>query len=261
MKTFVASDWEAILRFNQLDTFEQLWELEAGWFEPPNKRRGGWSGASRYELKDPDGGVKPVFIKRQENHLGKTWRHPINGEPSFAIEMRNIMRLCKIQVPALTPVYYAQRIESGNVQAILMTQELTGFVPLTDLLLQWGERDWPRHQARPLTRTIAAVLARMHQHRLQHHGMYTKHIFVQLPENGEPKVHLIDLEKMRFNWFPWLAMRRDLYTLFKEFGPSRCTDQMRFLLAYLGETRLTSRAKRIWRAIHRKTKQKHPRKF
>ena len=57
MQDFVNERWRSILAYNKLSDFDALWKLEAEWFEPPNQRRGGWSGVSRCELMLSEGGV------------------------------------------------------------------------------------------------------------------------------------------------------------------------------------------------------------
>ena len=114
MNDFVAADWVDALRAGGLDRFESLWALQAEWFEPPNHRRGGWSGVARIELPGPDGRPTGLFLKRQENHTRRTFRHPLHGEPTFAAEIRNILATQQAQVPSLEPVYYAQRKQDGR---------------------------------------------------------------------------------------------------------------------------------------------------
>ncbi|MBY0544184.1 MAG: hypothetical protein K2Q14_01380 [Gammaproteobacteria bacterium] len=77
MKDYMNENWQAILKANNLDNFEKLWNLKADWFEEPNKRRGGWSGVSRVELVHPEGGKAVIFLKRQENHIYKPLRNLI----------------------------------------------------------------------------------------------------------------------------------------------------------------------------------------
>ena len=48
---FIADGWGALLRRHDLDTFEALWRLPEQWVEPPNVRRGGWSGVTRMTLE------------------------------------------------------------------------------------------------------------------------------------------------------------------------------------------------------------------
>jgi hypothetical protein len=77
------------LTASHLADFEALWSVSTDWHEAPNERRGGWSGVSRHVLADGSA----IFLKRQENHLCRTLRHPIRGIPTFYREYRNILRL------------------------------------------------------------------------------------------------------------------------------------------------------------------------
>jgi len=103
MKDYLSEQWRPILRHNNLDSFVCLWSVDAGWFEDPNERRGGWSGVSRCELELPEGGRTAVFLKRQENHTTRTLLHPF-GLATFVREMRNILMFKRARVPALEPV-------------------------------------------------------------------------------------------------------------------------------------------------------------
>ena len=75
-------DWQQILFDNNLDDFDDIWKLKTKWFEPPNIRRGGWSGVVKIDLDTPQGKIG-IFIKRQQNHITKTFIHPIRGMLTF----------------------------------------------------------------------------------------------------------------------------------------------------------------------------------
>jgi hypothetical protein len=94
MNDYTAAEWKGIFAFNGLRTFDDFWKLEAKWFEEPNKRRGGWSGVARCELKLPEGGKAAVFLKRQENHITRTFTHPIRGLSTFVREFAHTALLC-----------------------------------------------------------------------------------------------------------------------------------------------------------------------
>jgi hypothetical protein len=83
--------YEALLLHNQLADFDRLWDLQAEWFEEPNRRRGGWSGVCRLELRGEGEQVVPVFLKRQENHRARTLRHPFKGIPTVRRELQNLL--------------------------------------------------------------------------------------------------------------------------------------------------------------------------
>lgn len=79
-------------------------------------------GAAWLELNLPEGGSAAVFLKRQENHGYRTWRHPWSGIPTFAREFANTQQLREIGVPTLEPVYFAMDRQSMAGRAILLTR-------------------------------------------------------------------------------------------------------------------------------------------
>ena len=176
------------------DRFEAFWALEEDWFEPPNRRRGGWSGVIRFELPVPAGGSVGMFLKRQENHLVRTPHHPL-GEPSCTVEMRNLQILQRVGVPSLEPVYFGQRKVAGKRRALLMTRELRGFRPLDEWTAEWQVAGWSRSAGvrRRLIAECATMLRRLHRAGLVHNALYPKHIFVRLDEHGDIDLRLIDL--------------------------------------------------------------------
>lgn len=253
MRDFVNDRWRAILAHNGLSGFDALWNLKAGWFEEPNRRRGGWSGVSRCELKLPEGGSRAVFVKRQENHPTFSWRHPFAGIPTFEREFKRILRYRACGIPALEPVYSAMRQDGKDQRAILITEELTGFAPLNG---------WLAASPRPLRlrlaciESVAALLAAMHRHGIQHNCFFPKHVFVRETEAGSIEPRVIDLEKSRWRPLKTLCALRDLDTLNRySTGWSRA-DRLRFLKAYLGIERLTPYGKWLWRRLTKRALRK-----
>jgi hypothetical protein len=196
-------------------------------------------------------GSEAVFLKRQENHTRRTLRHPFRGEPTFAGEMENIQALQQAGVPALEPIYYGQRKVDGVWRAILVTRELKGFAPLNQWMQDWLEAGWANsvQQRRALIPVVAAAVRRMHDHRLVHNALHPKHLFVRFPEQGRPEVRLIDLEKMRFAPSARRAARRDLDSLNRRARHWSTGDRMRFLRSYLGNARLDSEGRGLWRHL------------
>jgi hypothetical protein len=201
-KIFPDAAGQAALSASGLDGFEALWQLDAGWHEDPNQRRGGWSGVTRYVLADGSA----VFIKRQENHLCRTWSHPLRGVPTFFREFENILLLKRKRVAALDSLFYGERRAGGKWQAVLVTRALDGFLSLDDWLSRHGESS-----ARPsLPAAVAEAVANLHRHHLQHGCLYGKHVFVrEIPATGNAftvsDIRFIDLEKLR-----WRVSRRRL---------------------------------------------------
>ena len=248
MNDYLAPGWREIFRHNGLEGFEDFWNLEADWFEPPNRRRGGWSGVARVVLRRPGGGEVAIFLKRQENHIRKSGRHPLRGEPTFRAEARNLRLLERRGVAAPRMVLYAERRTPDGWQVVLATEELAGQVPLDRLIERWHEEGWAA--ARPLRRAlipeVAALLRRFHALRQAHNALHAKHLFI---DEADRRATLIDLEKMRPRLTRRQAMLRDLDTLNRRTFRISRSDRLRFLLAYLEKPRVDDEVRRVWRAL------------
>lgn len=252
MKEYIARGWDQILSRNKLDHFDAIWNLEAGWFEEPNKRRGGWSGVSRINIQTKLGTTVGVFLKRQENHNTKVWTNPFKGVPTFYKEFKNILNFVAHDVPTVEPVYFAYRYEKGKTQAILMTKELEGFNSLdsVDYVGNSALMQNPSNRGQ-LISSVAEAIRKMHGHGYQHNCLYGKHIFVR-PAGKKWEVKFIDLEKLSRIFFKKKAMKRDLYTLPRHISGWRRNDRVKFLKNYMQEDKLSPRSKLLWREIHRR---------
>jgi hypothetical protein len=251
MPELVTEQWRGIMASNGLAGFDALWALQADWFEPPNRRRGGWSGVSRYRLRRPDGSSVGVFVKRQEDHGYRTLLHPLRGLPTFVRELANIQRYRRCGVPTLEPVYCAWRLHQGRQQAILVTEELAGYRSLLEIERDWQQQGWPpRAERLPVLYAVADLVRRMHACRLQHNCLYPKHVFLRRGQAGW-QARVIDLEKTKRPWCRRLAQVRDLSTLSRYSAGWSRSERLRFFLRYLGQPRLTLPAKRLARKVLR----------
>ncbi|WP_457673156.1 lipopolysaccharide kinase InaA family protein [Thiolapillus sp.] len=248
MNEFFADGWERILAYNGLREFADFWEADFEWFEPPNYRRGGWSGASRVVLRDPDGGEQVVFLKRQENHTRKTWRNPFSGEPTFRSEARNLRYLNSRDIAAPQLVYYGERKTDRGWQVVLATRELEGYLPLDVLLEEWNRdgREAHRDMKRRLIPKVAGLMRRLHACRQAHNALHAKHIFIH---PVKCRACLIDLEKMRPRLTRRQAMLRDLDSSNRHTFHLSRGDRLRFLLQYLGKERFDGEARDLWRTL------------
>lgn len=223
-----------------LADFEALWALSADWHEAPNERRGGWSGVSRYRLDDGSA----IFLKRQENHLCRTLRHPFRGIPTFYREYLNILRLRQHQVGAVDALYYGDRLEAGRWRAILVTRALDSHLSLDDWNNAAAQSEQPQRQS--LIAAIAQACARLHHHCLQHSCLYGKHVFVsRSPASNrsyqESDVRFIDLEKLRKGISRERVSRRDLDQLMRHTSGWSDADWMIFRSAYRLQRELLQR--------------------
>lgn len=263
MKDYINERWRPILAHSGLTDFNALWQLEADWFEEPNRRRGGWSGVLRYELPLPEGGTRAIFLKRQENHKARLWSHPVRGAPTFLREFHRIMLFRRRGIPSLEPVYFAMRTVGKDERAILITEELTGFVSMEDRVQRWLKEGAPaRSIRRRMLAAIAALLRNMHVHGIRHNCFYPKHVFVRLDAEGNAEARIIDLEKSRWHPSRTVCAIRDLYNLNHYSLMWSRSDRLWFLKSYLQIDRLTPFAKWLWRAVaartHRKKRHQPP---
>lgn len=236
-----------ILNSNIKETFSTLWQLNTPWFEQPNTSRGGWSGVIKTDVIVGNE-QQSVFIKRQEKHFAQTWQHCLIGIPTFQKEYANICHLQTLGIPTLEPVFFGRQ----GKKAILVTKALDDFLSLDKL--RRGTLSQERKKS--LLTAIATVTRDMHQYRLQHNCFYPKHIFVRQTAQGW-EVKLIDLEKLRRCLFHKNAQIRDLSSLSRHADASwSLTDHMRFFKSYVGEKKLSSASKSLWKKIAGKSKKK-----
>jgi len=247
---YIAEKWRDILAFNNLDSDEKIWALQAEWFEEPNHRRGGWSGVSRIELKLPEGGVVGVFLKRQENHVTRTLMSPIKGVLTFVREFEVITAFNKYKIPSLDLMAFDEWEEGGYRRACIMTEELDGYIPLSSGLYRMGS-DFleSEQQKKQLFTKISILMHQMHKEGFMHGCFYPKHIFAkQLPE-GDVDLRVIDLEKVKKLFCKKRAAFRDLDTLLRHSGSWSEDDKLAFFKVYQGEDELKEPSKKLWKRL------------
>lgn len=249
MQEFVTDEWQELASAAGLADFETIWQLDIGWFEALNKRGDGWSGVSRMEIAHPDGSSTGIFIKRQQNFIARSWRHPLRGITTVRRELDNLRRLDEIGVPTLDVLYFGERTRDGERQAILISRELTGFISLQEYQARWQRQGYPAKAGRlELIQRIARIARRMHRHRIQQSCFFPKHVFIRGLE-GNSDIRLIDLEKAKRSITVRHATLRDLDTFNRHSPGAKKTDRLRFLLAYCGAQRVDRRVRRLWKQL------------
>jgi len=256
MKDFIAPDWGPLAQRHGLDDFGALWELDIGWVEVPNRRRGGWSGVSRHALQGRDGSTEAVYIKRQQNHTTRSWRHPLRGIMTFRREFLNLHRLQSFGVPVPDVLYFAEQAVAGDRRAILVTRGLTGYASLEDCMKYWKAHGFPERTVwHGLLRQLAAIARHMHRHRMRQNCFYPKHVFIG-ETAGRPDIRLLDFEKAERTLSVQRAMLRDLDTLNRHSPELHSTDRLRFLLAYFGRERVDGRVRKAWKKLVKMARRK-----
>jgi len=235
---------------NKLKNFQAIWTLDIGWFEERNVRRGGWSGVSRHTANNG----KSLFIKRQENHCCRAWSSFFLPVATFYREFKNIQRFVRNDIPTLDLLYYGQRKDEGKLQAILITDELDGYLSLDSVVIKEQlDRDFKLRRA--VIKKIAEVVSLMHERHFQHNCLYEKHVFIKVLHD-HIDVRLIDLEKVKWKPFKAQVMYRDLGSLFRHSSGWNNRDCLRFFLFYQKEKHLSNKSKKILNTFFEKVKQK-----
>ena len=148
-------------------------------------------------------------------------------------------------------------LPEGGQRAILVTEELEGFLSMEERAQGWLEGGAP---ARPIRlrflRAVAGLLAQMHANGIQHNCFFPKHVFTRQNPDGSVEARIIDLEKSRWRPAKTLSARRDLYSLTRQSLYWSRTDRLWFLKAYLGIGRLTPYANWLWRDVESRSLKK-----
>lgn len=254
LHTFISSERKRLLDANQLSEFDRWWECNSDWFEAPNNDRNGWSGVNRLSLKMPDGEALAVFLKRQQNYVRRTFLHPFTGESTFACEFKTILFLLKRGVPVPKPVFFEERSSSEGLKAVLVTEELTDYRPLDEVIQQLSAVDANSRQLkRALIRSVAQAVHKLHHARIQHRALYPKHLFVNITEPENPDTVIIDLEKARIKFLPIMRTLQDLGTLNRDLHHLSNTERLYFFKQYYGIKQLGFWTKMVFRLIRKRS--------
>lgn len=246
---FQSDHFKQVFVDNQLADFDAIWRREISWFEPPNERRGGFSGVGKLLLQAQNGEIFTFFVKKQHNHGRKSWLHPIAGEPTFRREFSNLSFLSKLNIGAPKVVYYAEKLQSK--QAILISENLTNFVPLDTIDLSQLHLMQQQH----LLQKVATEIKHFHDVGMVHRSLYPKHIFVKNVAstlNLALEVALIDLEKARFSTLAWYRAYFDLAAFLRHTVGWGEENQLLFIKNYFNKNELNFFNKLLLTAIKRR---------
>lgn len=186
--------------------FVDWWKMEGEWVEPPNTRRGGFSGVIRATV-----GNEVVYIKKMENHLCHTLRHPF-GIPTIMREINAIKHLRRAGVVVPEIVFGGAVRKNGQWQSLLVTKEMKNFLALEDWYKTGAYRNVEEPVYDQILKEIALAFRKMHLMRRQHGSCYARHVFIK-PENSVA-AGFIDLEHSRRRMTRNQAMSHD----FRQFG-------------------------------------------
>lgn len=119
--------------------FEDYWHSPCEYVEPMNVRRNGWSAVSLLSVPDAQGCENRFYLKRQENQLRYSWRHPI-GALTYQYEVEAFQKADCFKLPAAELITYGFRRNSATRRGIVVTREIA-LPALSDF--QNVATDWP----------------------------------------------------------------------------------------------------------------------
>lgn len=193
------------------EQFDHWWATEGDWVEEPNQRRNGMSGVQRTER---DG--KVLYVKRMTHHLFHSLRYPF-GRPTIVREIQVINELEKAGVIVPKIVYgKALKIE-GEWRALLVTEDMDGFICIADWYRLHQQDPFPDAQREGMLRAVAKAFKGMHSIHRQHGCCYVRHIYVRT--DGQELAGFLDLEKSRRRWLRKNAISHDFRQLEKYLDP------------------------------------------
>jgi len=214
----------------------------------------------RVTLGDGGGRQQHFYIKRYAA-AGPTERlkrrlFRMGGRLESGIhDFAGAMMLAETGLGVARPIAYGvERTAFGEKRSFAIIEELPRADALERLLRQVRHE---RHdyamlgESNQLIRQAARLIGRMHNRGLYHRDLYLSHIFLSKGRNGQERVCLIDLQRVfRPQLFAGRWRVKDLAQLhYSGRQYFRRSQQMRFLLEYLGRSRLSRADKRLVRAV------------
>jgi heptose I phosphotransferase len=224
----------------------------------------------RLELPDPAGGTRVLFLKRYRKVPWRTQvRRTLAWKPpsSFAeAEARAILRTDDAGVPTLRRLAVGETLtrRGREERSCLLTEEIAGAVE-ADTYCEKAFGGAPSPAAMAAKRRFIGLLAerarRFHDARLTHRDFYLCHFLVRPATDGDPAMHLIDLQRViaHRGALPRRWRVKDLGSLLFSSRPGpgtrirsavfTRTDALRFAHAYFGVGRLTPEQKDLLREV------------
>ena len=260
-RLWVHGDYVPVLRAAGLDSLDAL-------MAAPSEKRMDKPSLARWRQRVMlTAGGQTLFIKRYVRPpLLEQLRQRLGGVAATAqAEWRWLGRVAALGIAVPAPVAFGMRRRAIiEQQSLVVTAKLAG-----EALEQWVPRqvnDRLRNRAfkRRLIAATAALVARLHGAGYFHRDLYLAHIFIDDSgvdaaggDTGGPMLALMDLQRMiqpRLRRRRWMV--KDLASLNYSTPPPAMSnaDRLRWLKQYLGAPRLSSKDKRLARAVAAKTR-------
>lgn len=247
-----AAEFLPLLRVHALDRFENVMARQGGRVvrDFPGRQ------TIRLELKEPDGRIQPVYLKRYErrylSRIGwiQRWARWPGAEDEAWREWDNLQKLRALGLGTATPIAIGQEKVRGVVtRSFLMTAEVAGAEEGHRFAKQAGAAE-----RRRFLRQTAELARRFHAAGFVHKDFYLGHVLA-VRGAADPKLFLIDLQRavrpccLRQRW-----IAKDLgalaYSSLRA-GLSR-TDWWRCFKTYCGPKKLGRSEKRLAHQVLRR---------
>lgn len=224
--------------------------------------RGGTTRTTQLMLPDDGGSASdssPAYFIKVYRYAGRQWRHRFRTDKA-TIEANNYVVL-RDEVGVGCPEVVAFGARRGGLRlldAVIVTRAMDGVIDLQRLF----EGRWPHVRAslqdrirRAVLDAVAATVRRMHERGFRHIDLQWRNILIGEPDAARPRVYLIDAPRggcFRDTGRLTSGQLRDLSCLYKE-ARRRLTrgEQLRYLLAILGESTVTDRVRQWMYAVLR----------
>ncbi|MBE0575112.1 MAG: lipopolysaccharide core heptose(I) kinase RfaP [Desulfuromonadales bacterium] len=205
----------------------------------------------RFEIGD-----RAFYLKRNRLHRTELFKQLSRGKlppRSARQEWTSIQAVSQAGIPTVKPVAFGERIFFGiETASFTVTEELYGAHPLDELVYDKFNGPEKFHEKRALIRQLAGLARHLHGAGMNHQDFYLNHFF--LGEDNE--LFLLDLQRVqRRACTPEYSIIKDLAQLAfsaRRFPFITRSDHLRFLLAYLGESRLSRGSRRLLTRVGRK---------
>lgn len=199
-KIQISTQWKAQLEKAGLLDLEAVANRQFDWFEPPNHRRGGWSGVSRIILNPealPEDQV-PVFLKIQQNHWFRAPNNFFRRQLTFVRENESMTQIAPVVSCTPEVLLFGQWTSGPDTGAVIITRALDGWHPLNGWL-QGKNSLVPPDQTTLLKvfESIASTSRLLNNAGWVHLSFSAKHLFVRPNNDSAYDVCLIDYEKCR----------------------------------------------------------------
>jgi tRNA A-37 threonylcarbamoyl transferase component Bud32 len=206
------------------------------------------------ELVIPRVGTTTLVRGRRSHPFRWLWSW-ITRRRIFSSEQQKasiIFRLERHSVRTPRLFAFGQRLGPWRIESFLLTKNLDDTVPLFDWLCHRLGKITETNQCWAMLREAGTLFRRMHEAQCYFPGARRIPIEIEAIPGGGPSVVLTALDGLCKRHRPSRALAmKDLNTFFRGLAPANLnrSDHLRFLLAYLGERRLTTASKRLIRRL------------